>query len=550
MRRVWSVPPAMSRCEGVVVVLAPWPVDTAVRALFPKGHASNLSFVHLPVADVDKAHHPDRLRPSLDVGDSELTFADTVQEGTTVSVLLVGAELLSLVRCRRLLRYLGTLQTRGVKAVLVPIVGTRRMRLAGQVGWPFVDALVRTDVPVRHQERVRVWCKSQHRQCGSRITWTRADGVDVQVISTVFPQEPGSMLPAAVIAAAVERRNTPGQTQTPRAKRGTNRPVVFVSNHAVNRKTGAAGRLPPRMKGEAGWGAVDRDSMGYGCDRFLPVGPGQVVACAAHVSELPCYAPGDPAPFRVLFTAFPPDETELDAVVNDLSAAEGQTVYLVGSRAQRPVPAVDVGVLERGSVVTCCPFLPDRARAQVRAPVYRRLDRHQVRPVHCPHDRPVPQPPSRDADAVSAQWEVPVRRGGALTHSVQDILRRLHAQARGAAFGTSTPGQTMRTVAATMIDTGCTAFSLPIECDTGDLQAPLALVACDECSGSRRVYAPALVREVGCGVEYGMRRGGQVRVDTATEVRRWCAFLCCAADPWAMAAELAAEVLPPKRKRK
>jgi hypothetical protein len=350
---------------------------------------TNVKAVSVPVAAVD-ATHPDRLRPTVDVEDRTLDFADDAKQGNCLTVIVVGAELWSFVRCRRLLEYTQSLENRGVKVDVIPIVGTRRMRLSGQIGWPFVDTMVEETVPAHYSADIQSWCKTQRWQRGQHVTWRRADGVDVEIVLTTPRPHPGSVLPPDVVGAVVERRNIDAaRTKGTKGTKGASRPLVFVSNHAPNRRagaTGVTGRCAPRMCGESGWNALS--GLGYGCDNpRYPVHPLHAVSCAAHVSEIACYPPGDPVPFRVLYTAFPPDDAEVDAIVNDLSPVQGQKVYLLGPPTSTPRVATDV--MQRSAAAVACPFLPDEIKSK-------------IRPVTCPHGTDS----VKDVLEISREWEV------------------------------------------------------------------------------------------------------------------------------------------------
>jgi hypothetical protein len=107
------------------------------------------------------------------------------------------------------------------------------------------------------------------------------------------------------------------------------RPFVFFSQCVTNQRTGSVSVVNSRSVSEAGWGVNEVGSAGFGSDRFPLVGATQIAACATHIAEISCYAPGHPVDFRVLFATNPINYAEIDSLANDLPISSSSAIYIV-----------------------------------------------------------------------------------------------------------------------------------------------------------------------------------------------------------------------------
>jgi hypothetical protein len=360
-----------------VVVISPWAKPVTANAPYSK--TSRVFFVDY---DMTRDHklHPSRARATTaQLGEAGAKWKQVAKYNpVAIRVVVVGAELVSLLHCRAILADIAHIErSTGATVTMHALIGPRALRLTGQVGRPFVDLCEEGRVPTRFEPDSLVWDRAQLPNHVSMPThWTSAQGRCVQLRVCTAAEVGSQISPTgeSVARVAVRERNL----HTP--------PLCFFSFWSVDQCSGRKTGILPRVCGGPGWCLGQTGSCGYGSDTFKVAS--YTPACATHVAESVCYPPGNSVPFRVLYTNFPVNFAEVDTLVNDLPDAEGCVVYLVAGTPKAIVSVPNQPMIMQSSM-GAVPFYPD-------------LGAKLVRPVKLPTSMPYTK--DRPVEDESAAW--------------------------------------------------------------------------------------------------------------------------------------------------
>ena len=376
--------------------------------------------------------------------------------------------------------------------------------------------------------------------------WHRADGGKVSLVvcgvaelrrrtsvdSSVAQQVVDSSVAQQVVDSSVAQQvvthteSSVAQQVVAARREGSdvNRPIAFFSHMTFNQRTGQKAAVQSRFAGDPAWGVNDPKSVGFGSDRFAAVGPDQMGACATHVAEIACYAPGHKGDFRVLFTVLPVNYNEIDSLANDLPSGGDSVVYIVLAHPGAIVPSNLAVEVRHTDVATALPFVPD---SQLKG----------IWPTMIPIDM---DPPAvkRGADELSAVWAKALVAIRASVGAPQGLLdNRLIT----------------KIIACHMARFGATAYRLSPEhgqlvpfvtpqAATGALQ----LVACTAGAvSSNQLHVHAAKK----GHVYMTSIAHDVTIDTSQWLRRHCVCIHYGMNPWELVLSIVTQLSDNKTRR-